>query len=76
MKVGATPWQTLAGGDQARGRALRRAADLGTVEVGKLADLIVVRETRSTTSTTCARSQLVFKDGRLVADHRRAAMSR
>jgi hypothetical protein len=40
--AGLTPAQVLAAATWGGARALRRTADLGTVEVGKLADLIVV----------------------------------
>jgi imidazolonepropionase-like amidohydrolase len=50
--------------------------DLGTIEVGKLADLIVVRENPLDDIDNVRTLQLVFKGGRLVADHRGAAMSR
>jgi len=50
----------------------RRAdeADLGTVEVGKLADLIVVREDPLEDIHNLRSLQLVLKEGRVVADHR------
>ena len=70
VKDGATPWQTL----QA---ATRHAADLcgvlddvGTVEVGKRADLIVVRRNPLTDVEHLRELELVFKAGHLVADHR------
>ena len=73
VKDGATPWQTL----QA---ATRHAADLcgvldelGTVEVGKRADLIVVRENPLDDIHHVRQLLLVLKDGGVVADHRGAA---
>jgi imidazolonepropionase-like amidohydrolase len=70
VRDGATPWQTL----QA---ATRHAADLcgvlddvGTVEVGKRADLIVVRKNPLADVENLRELEMVFKAGRLVADHR------
>jgi imidazolonepropionase-like amidohydrolase len=44
--------------------------ELGTVEPGKLADLIVVRENPLDDIDHVRTLQMVFKGGRLVADHR------
>ena len=43
---------------------------LGTVEVGKLADLIVVRQNPLEGINHLPSLELVFRDGQLVADHR------
>src|SRR5262245_8637544 len=71
VRDGATPWETLLA-------ATRHAADLcgvgsevGTVEVGKLADLIVVRDNPLDDVENLRALELVVKDGRVVADHRR-----
>ena len=45
-------------------------ADLGTVEVGKIADLIVVGGNPLEDINNVRRLQLVFKDGNLVSDKR------
>jgi imidazolonepropionase-like amidohydrolase len=45
-------------------------AELGTVEVGKLADLIVVGDNPLEDITNVRRLQLVLKEGRLVSDKR------
>jgi imidazolonepropionase-like amidohydrolase len=73
VKDGATPWQAL----QA---ATRHAAEvcgvghlLGTVEAGKLADLVVVRDNPLDDIDNVRTLELVFKEGRLVADHRPGA---
>ena len=42
VKEGATPWQTLVAATRNAAAICGAADDLGTVEVGKLADLIVV----------------------------------
>jgi imidazolonepropionase-like amidohydrolase len=45
-------------------------AELGTVEVGKLADLIVVAANPLEDITNVRRLQLVLKEGRVVSDKR------
>jgi imidazolonepropionase-like amidohydrolase len=45
-------------------------AELGTVEVGKLADLIVVAANPLDDITNVRRLQLVLKEGRIVSDKR------
>ena len=76
MKSGATPWQTLQAATRHAADICGVGQDLGTIEVGKLADLIVVRENPLDDIDNVRTLQLVFKGGRLVADHRGAAMSR
>ena len=44
--------------------------ELGTVEVGKIADLIVVGGNPLEDINNVRRLQLVFKDGRMVSDKR------
>ena len=48
----------------------RRAGPGGTVEVDKLADLIVVRQNPLEDINHPRSLELVFRDGQLVADHR------
>jgi imidazolonepropionase-like amidohydrolase len=48
--------------------------DLGTVEVGKLADLIVVRHNPLDDIDHLRALELVFKAGRLVADRRKEGL--
>jgi imidazolonepropionase-like amidohydrolase len=61
-----------AGGGHARHAAAVCGVDaeLGTVEVGKLADLIVVGANSLENITNVRRLQLVLKEGRLVSDKR------
>ena len=70
VRNGATPWQALLA-------ATRHAADLcgvgdrlGTVEPGKLADLIAVDGNPLEDITNLRRLLLVLKDGRIVSDKR------
>jgi imidazolonepropionase-like amidohydrolase len=44
--------------------------EVGTIETGKLADLIVVRENPLDDIHHVRTLQMVFRGGRLVADHR------
>ncbi len=70
VKDGATPWQTLVAATRHAADLCGVAADLGTVEVGKIADLIVVRDNPLDDIHNLRSLQLVLKDGRVVADHR------
>ena len=57
---GHAPWRRVCG----------VGAELGTVEVGKLADLIVVGANPLEDITNVRRLQLVLKEGRVVSDKR------
>ena len=52
---------------------MRGGDDLGTIEVGKIADLIVVGGNPLEDINFVRRLQLVIKDGRIVSDKRREA---
>jgi hypothetical protein len=52
-RAGATPWQTLVAATRHGAEVCGVGAELGTVESGKLADLIVVGPIRSRTSPVC-----------------------
>ena len=70
VKDGATPWQTLLAATKHAADVCGAGRDLGTVEVGKLADLIVVRRNPLDDINNLRSLEMVFKEGRLVADHR------
>src|SRR4029450_6462930 len=70
VKSGATPWQTLQAATRYAAEISGAGHDLGTVEVGKLADLIVVRDNPLDDIDNVRTLAMVFKGGRLVADHR------
>jgi imidazolonepropionase-like amidohydrolase len=72
VKSGATPWQTLQAATKHAAEACGIGHEVGTVEPGKRADLIVVRENPLEDIDNVRTLELVFKDGRLVADHRAA----
>ena len=68
---GATPWQTLLAATRHAAAICGVGDDLGTVEVGKLADLIVVGGNPLDDINNVRQLQLVFKDGKVVSDKRR-----
>jgi imidazolonepropionase-like amidohydrolase len=74
VKDGATPWQTLQAATKHAAEVCRVGHDLGTVEVGKLADLIVVRHNPLDDIDHLRALELVFKAGRLVADRRKEGL--
>jgi len=70
VKDGATPWQTLLAATINAAHVCGVADDLGTIEVGKLADLIVVGGNPLDDINNVRKLQLVFKEGRIVSDKR------
>jgi imidazolonepropionase-like amidohydrolase len=70
VRDGATPWQTLVAATRHGAAVCGVCTELGTVEVGKLADLIVVGANPLEDITNVRRLQLVLKDGRVVSDKR------
>ena len=70
IRDGATPWQVLIAATRNAAELCGVGKDLGTVEVGKLADLIVVEGNPLEDIQNLYGLQLVFKEGRLVSDKR------
>jgi imidazolonepropionase-like amidohydrolase len=70
VRDGATPWQTLVAATRHGAEVCGVGAELGTVEAGKLADLIVVGANPLEDIANVRRLQLVLKDGRVVSDKR------
>jgi imidazolonepropionase-like amidohydrolase len=70
VKDGATPRQALLAATRDAAELCGVGAALGTIEPGKLADLIVVDADPLQDITNLRKLRLVFKEGRLVADHR------
>lgn len=70
VKDGATPRQALLAATRHAAALCGAADELGTVEVGKKADLIAVRGNPLDDVERLGELALVIKDGRLVADHR------
>ena len=70
-RCGATPWQTLIAATKNGAAICGVGDDLGTVEVGKLADLIVVGANPLEDINNLRQLQLVIKDGVVVSDKRK-----
>ena len=70
VKDGATPWQTLLAATKNAAAVCGAGDELGTVEVGKLADLIVVAANPLEDINNVRRLLLVLKEGRVVSDKR------
>lgn len=70
VKDGATPWEALTAATRHAAELCGAGAELGTVEAGKLADLIVVRDNPLEDIDNLRSLELVVKAGRVVADHR------
>jgi imidazolonepropionase-like amidohydrolase len=73
VKDGATTWQTLLAATKHAAALCGAGADLGTVEVGKLADLIVVGANPLDDINNVRQLQLVLKEGKIVSDKRQTA---
>jgi imidazolonepropionase-like amidohydrolase len=76
VKSGATTWQTLQGATKHAAQLSGLGDVLGTVEAGKLADLIVVRANPLEDINNVRQLQLLLKDGRVVSDKRTPAPAR
>ena len=70
VKDGATTWQTLLAATRHAAEMCGAGAELGTVEVGKRADLIAVEANPLDDILYLRRLLLVLKDGRVVSDKR------
>jgi imidazolonepropionase-like amidohydrolase len=73
VKAGATPWQALQAATRHAAELCGVGQDLGTIEPGKLADLIVVAADPLDDITNLRRLLLVLKAGRIVSDKRSSA---
>jgi imidazolonepropionase-like amidohydrolase len=71
VRDGATPWQTLVAATRNGAAICGVGSDLGTIEVGKLADLIVVDGNPLEDIQNVRRLQLVLKEGVIVSDKRK-----
>jgi imidazolonepropionase-like amidohydrolase len=70
VKHGASPWQTILAATKNGAELCGVGQETGTVEVGKTADLIVVRDNPLTDINNIRALEMVFRGGDLVADHR------
>jgi imidazolonepropionase-like amidohydrolase len=73
VRDGATPWQALVAATRNGAAICGVGGELGTIECGKIADLIVVGGNPLEDINNVRRLQLVFKDGRVVSDKRAKA---
>lgn len=70
VRDGATTWQTLLAATKHAAAICGVGDELGTVETGKIADLIVVADNPLANIDNVRKLQLVFKDGCVVSDKR------
>lgn len=70
VRDGATPWQALLAATRHAAELCGVGNDLGTIEVGKRADLIVVAADPLQNVANLRQLRLVLKDGRIVSDKR------
>jgi imidazolonepropionase-like amidohydrolase len=73
VKDGATPWQTLLAATKNAAELCGAGAELGTVDIGKRADLIVVEANPLEDILNVRGLLMVLKDGRVVSDKRSAS---
>ncbi len=73
VRDGATPLQALQAATRNAAQVCGVGDQLGTVEVGKIADLIVVGGNPLANIDDVRQLRMVFKDGRLVSDKRQPA---
>jgi imidazolonepropionase-like amidohydrolase len=71
VKDGATPWQTLLAATRNAAELCGVGAELGTVETGKRADLIVLEANPLEDILNIRSLLMVLKDGRVVSDKRK-----
>jgi imidazolonepropionase-like amidohydrolase len=71
VRDGATPWQALQAATKNAAALCGVGEQLGTVEVGKLADLIIVEDNPLEDIQNIRRLLLVLKEGRVVSDKRK-----
>ncbi len=71
VKDGATPWQALQAATKSAAELCGAGNELGTVEVGKLADIIVVADNPLDDVQNLQGIMMVIKEGRVVSDKRK-----
>lgn len=74
VRDGATPWQAIQAATKNAAELCGVGDELGTVEAGKLADLIVVADNPLDDITNIRKLMLVMKDGQVVSDKRTPAV--
>jgi imidazolonepropionase-like amidohydrolase len=71
IESGLTPMEAIVAGTMSAAAVIRRADDLGTIEPGKLADLIVVASDPLSDVSSSLQIQVVVRDGIIVLDRER-----
>ena len=66
VELGMTPSQAIVAATRNGATAARRLADLGTIEPGKIADLVVLTADPLADISNLRKVSMVFKDGRAV----------
>jgi len=75
VRDGATPWQAIQAATKNAAELCEVGDELGTVEAGKLADLIVVADNPLHDITNIRKLMLVVKEGQVVSDKRTPEVS-
>ena len=70
VKCGATTWQALQAATKNSAELCGVGEQLGTVELGKIADLVVLSKNPIADIENIRTLELVLKEGKIVADHR------
>ena len=70
VRDGATPWQAIQAATKNAAELCEVGDDLGTIEAGKLADMIVVSANPLDDINNIRKLELVIKEGKLVSDKR------
>ena len=74
MRDGATPWQAIQAATRNSAEMCGVGNELGTVEAGKLADLIVVADNPLEDIGNIRKLMLVLKEGQVVSDKRSSSI--
>ena len=68
VKLGMSPMDVIVASTKTAAEALGKANELGTIEKGKLADMIVVSGNPTNNIADCKNIKLVIKDGKILVD--------
>ena len=68
VKAGMSPMDVIVASTKTAAEALGKANELGTIEKGKLADMIVVSGNPTSDIADCKNIKLVIKDGKILVD--------
>jgi imidazolonepropionase-like amidohydrolase len=68
VKLGMSPMDVIVASTKTAAKALGKANELGTIEKGKLADMIVVSGNPTNNIADCKNIKMVIKDGKILVD--------